>query len=152
MKMINIKRLIFDKSLNQRVLAQIMGCQQSEVSLFANGKREINEKQLAALIDYFGEDVINDYTLPADAYEPKVRDAKVTIVDAEIIEEAKEMGRQEALNGHSHCAVKPDTICPRGDVARRIPFVSKEIASVSRFLRPAPSRLPPRVLFFIISL
>ena len=28
-----------------------------------------------------------------------------------------------------HCAVEPDAICPRGDVARRIPFVSKEIAS-----------------------
>lgn len=129
MKMINIKRLIFDKSLNQRMLAQIMGCQQSEVSLFANGKREINDKQLSALIDYFGEEVINDYTLPADAYEPKVRDAKVTIVDAEIIEEAKELGRREVLNGRSHCAVEPDAICPRSDVARRIPFVSKEIAS-----------------------
>ena len=28
-----------------------------------------------------------------------------------------------------HYAVEPDAICPRGDVARRIPFVSKEIAS-----------------------
>lgn len=121
MKAINIKRLIFDKHLNQRVLAQIMGCQQSEVSLFANGKREINDKQLSALIDYFGEEVINDYTLPSDA--------KGTIVDAEIIEEAKDLGRQEVLNGHSHCVAKPDAICPRGDVARRIPFVSKEIAS-----------------------
>lgn len=45
------------------------------------------------------------------------------------VEEAKDLGRREVLNGHSHCAVEPDAICPRGDVARRIPFVSKEIAS-----------------------
>lgn len=87
MRMVNLKRLIFDKSLNQRILAQIMGCQQSEVSLFANGKRDINEKQLSALIDYFGEDVINDYSLPADTFEPKTREATVTIYDPEMVEE-----------------------------------------------------------------
>lgn len=130
MKMINIKRLIFDKSLNQRVLAQIMGCQQSEVSLFANGKREINEKQLSALIDYFGEEVINDYTLPSDAYEPKVRDAKVTIIDPEIIEEAKELGREEVR------ATLTDTLpigcsrIPTSDQCPAIlPFVGKDIAA-----------------------
>lgn len=90
MRMVNLKRLIFDKSLNQRILAQIMGCQQSEVSLFANGKRDINEKQLSALIDYFGEDVINDYSLPADTFEPKTREATVTIYDPEMVEELKE--------------------------------------------------------------
>ena len=113
MRTINIKRLIFDKSLNQRVLAQIMGCQQSEVSLFANGKREINEKQLSALIDYFGEEVINDYTLPADAYEPKSREATVTIIDSDIIEEAKQLGREEV----------------QGDVTLSVPFVGKDIAT-----------------------
>lgn len=128
MKMINIKRLIFDKSLNQRVLAQIMGCQQSEVSLFANGKREINEKQLAALIDYFGEDVINDYTLPADAYEPKVRDAKVTIVDAEIIEEAKELGREEVRKqmGSDVLAIQCEN-AHKGKCPATMPFVSNDI-------------------------
>lgn len=113
MEMIDIKRLIFDKSLNQRALAQIMGCQQSEVSLFANGKREMNEKQLAALIDYFGEDVINDYTLSSDAYKPKACDTQVTIVDAEIVEEATELGREEA----------------QGDVIYSIPFIDKTMAT-----------------------
>lgn len=97
MKTVNIKRLIFDKSLNQRVLAQIMGCQQSEVSLFANGKRDINEKQLAALIDYFGEDVINDYSTPNKPFEGITQTAEVTILTPEVVEEIKEEVKEEVL-------------------------------------------------------
>lgn len=95
MRTVNIKRLIFDKSLNQRVLAQIMGCQQSEVSLFANGKRDINEKQMAALIDYFGEDVINDYSTPNKPFEGITQAAEVTILTPEVVEEIKEEVREE---------------------------------------------------------
>lgn len=128
MKAINIKRLIFDKELNQRVLAQIMGCQQSEVSLFANGKREINEKQLSALIDYFGEEVINDYTLPSDAYESKSRAATVTIIDPEIIEEAKELGRDEAREqmGSDVLAIQCEK-AHKGKCPATMPFVSNDI-------------------------
>lgn len=127
--MIDFKQLMFDKGLNQSDLAQIWGISQSLVSKVVRGERGVPEYYIKKIIEHFGEDVIKKYTLPSDAYEPKVRDAKVTIVDAEIVEEAKEMGREEVLNGHSHCVAKPDAICPRGDVARRIPFVSKEIAS-----------------------
>lgn len=127
--MIDFKQLMFDKGLNQNDLAQIWGVSQSLVSKVVRGERGVPEYYIEKIIEHFGKDVIKKYTLPADAYEPKVRDAKITIVDAGIIEEAKDMGRQEVLNGHSHCLVEPDAICPRGDVARRIPFVSKEIAS-----------------------
>lgn len=89
MKTVNIKRLIFDKSLNQRVLAQIMGCQQSEVSLFANGKRDINEKQLAALIGYFGEDVINDYLTPNKPFEGITQTAEITILSPDAVEDMR---------------------------------------------------------------
>ena len=95
MRRVNLKRLIFDKSLNQRVLAQIMGCQQSEVSLFANGKREISEKQLSALIEYFGEDVINDYSTPNKPFEGLTTEAEVTILTPEVVEEIKEEVREE---------------------------------------------------------
>lgn len=127
--MIDLKRLMFDMSLSQREMAQIIGTAQSEISHFANGRRDLKGQYLQSLIAYFGQEVIDKYTLPSDAYEPKSRVATVTIIDPEIIEEAKDLGRQEVLNGHSHCVAKPDAICPRGDVARRIPFVSKEIAS-----------------------
>lgn len=93
--MVNLKRLIFDKSLNQRMLAQIMGCQQSEVSLFANGKREISEKQLSALIEHFGEDVINDYSMPTKPLEGITTDAEVTILSPDTVEEIRQEIKEE---------------------------------------------------------
>jgi phage repressor protein C with HTH and peptisase S24 domain len=72
-----------------------MGCQQSEVSLFANGKREISEKQLSALIEYFGEDVINDYSTPNKPFEGLTTEAEVTILTPEVVEEIKEEVREE---------------------------------------------------------
>ena len=95
MRYINIKRLIFDKSLNQRLLANIMGCQQSEVSLFANGKRELSDKQYAALVEHFGEDVINDYTLPTDAFKPTTSQAQVTILTPEVVNDIREEVAEE---------------------------------------------------------
>lgn len=111
--MIDFKQLMFDKGLNQSDLAQIWGVSQSLVSKVVRGERGVPEYYIKKIIEHFGEDVIKKYTLPSDAYEPKVRDAKVTIVDAEIIEEAKELGREEA----------------EGDVACSLPFVGKEIAT-----------------------
>lgn len=95
MRVVNLKRLIFDKSLNQRVLAQIMGCQQSEVSLFANGKREISEKQLSALIEHFGEDVINDYSTPNKPFEGLTTEAEVTILSPDTVEEMRQEIKEE---------------------------------------------------------
>lgn len=111
--MIDFKQLMFDKGLNQSDLAQIWGISQSLVSKVVRGERGVPEYYIEKIIEHFGEDVINKYTLPSDAYEPKVRDAKVTIVDAEIIEEAKELGREEV----------------QGDVALSVPFVGKDIAT-----------------------
>ena len=113
MIMIDFKQLMFDKGLNQSDLAQIWGISQSLVSKVVRGERGVPEYYIEKIIEHFGEDVINKYTLPSDAYEPKVRDAKVTIVDAEIIEEAKELGREEV----------------QGDVALSVPFVGKDIAT-----------------------
>lgn len=62
--MIDIRTLIFDKKLNQRTLAQIIGCQQSEVSLFANRKRVMSDEQVQALISHFGKETIDAYTIP----------------------------------------------------------------------------------------
>ena len=111
--MVDLKRLMFDMSLSQREMAQIIGTAQSEISHFANGRRDLKGQYLQSFIAHFGQEVIDKYTLPSDAYEPKVRDAKVTIVDAEIIEEAKQLGRDEV----------------QGDVALSVPFVGKDIAT-----------------------
>ena len=88
--MVDIKRLIFDKSLNQRILAQILGCQQSEVSLFANRKRSMSDSQVEALVAHFGKETIDAYTIPDTPVVPQVQPATVTIFDPETIEEIKD--------------------------------------------------------------
>ena len=88
--MVDIKRLIFDKSLNQRTLAQILGCQQSEVSLFANRKRSMSDSQLDALIAHFGKETIEAYTTPDTPVVPQVQPATVTIFDPATVAEMKE--------------------------------------------------------------
>lgn len=93
--MVNIKGIITDFNLTQTDIAKIMGEPQSVISTLANGKRKQTRQHIDALIAHFGQEVIDKYTLPADTYEPKSRVATVTIIDPEIIEEAKELGREE---------------------------------------------------------
>lgn len=88
--MIDIKTLMFDKSLSQRRMAEIMNTTQSEVSQMANGNRKMMRKHIDALIDHFGEDVVNQYTLPDEPIKPASQDATITIFDPEVIKEVKE--------------------------------------------------------------
>jgi hypothetical protein len=106
--MIDIRTLIFDKRLNQRTLAQIIGCQQSEVSLFANRKRVMNDEQVNALIGYFGKETIDAYTIPDDPIGPIKQEATVTIFDPEIIEEIKEEVKEEVLK--KTVVITPDVL------------------------------------------
>lgn len=57
----DIKALMFDKSLSQRELAEIMNTSQSEVSQIANAKRRMLRKHIDGLIGYFGEETISQY-------------------------------------------------------------------------------------------
>lgn len=132
MKTVNIKRLIFDKSLNQRVLAQIMGCQQSEVSLFANGKRDINEKQLAALIDYFGEDVINDYSTPDKPFEGITQTAEVSLLSPDTVEEMRKEVREEMEEVESFPVLPEDvTTSPNTDVLKYVEENGSELETIN---------------------
>lgn len=88
--MIDIKTLMFDKSLSQRRMAEIMNTTQSEVSQMANGNRKMLRKHIDALIDHFGEDIVNQYTLPDEPIKPASQDATITIFDPEVIKEVKE--------------------------------------------------------------
>lgn len=106
--MIDIRTLIFDKRLNQRTLAQIIGCQQSEVSLFANRKRVMNDEQVNALIEHFGKETIDAYTIPDDPVAPTKQEATVTIFDPEIIEEIKEEVKEEVLK--KTVVITPDVL------------------------------------------
>lgn len=132
MKTVNIKRLIFDKSLNQRVLAQIMGCQQSEVSLFANGKRDINEKQLAALIAHFGEDVINDYSTPNKPFEGLTQTAEVTLLTPEVVAEIKEEVREDIEEVESFPVLPEDvSTSPNTDILKYVEENGSELETIN---------------------
>lgn len=126
--MVNLRQLLFDFNLTQKEFAEIIGAKQSEVSLFVNGKRSLGQHHTDALIARFGAEVIDKYTLPSDAYKPKVRDAQVTIVDAEIIEEAKELGREELRKqmGSDVLAIQCDK-AHQGKCPATMPFVSNDI-------------------------
>jgi SOS-response transcriptional repressor LexA len=73
--MIDIKALMFDKSLSQRKLAEIMNTSQSEVSQIANAKRRILRKHIDGLIDYFGEETISQYMVSEKSQDGCVNDS-----------------------------------------------------------------------------
>lgn len=126
--MLDIRRLLFDKGLSQRDLAELIGEHQSALSLLIQGKRNWLPRHTKALIEHFGEDVINSYTIPDENFKPQGREAKVTIVDAEIIEEAKELGREEVRQQMSSdvLAIQCEN-AHKGKCPATMPFVSNDI-------------------------
>lgn len=111
--MIDLKLLMFDKGLNQTQLADILGISQSLMSKVMRGTRGFPGYYLDRLIEHFGDDVIKKYTLPSDAFEPKSREATVTILSPEVVEDIRQEVREEV----------------QGDVALSVPFVGKDIAT-----------------------
>ena len=92
---IDLRKLLFDKGLSQRDLAKIIGTAQSEVSNFANGRRPLLRHHLQSLIDYFGNDTINQYTLPTDPFKPTTSQAQVTILTPEVVNDIREEVAEE---------------------------------------------------------
>lgn len=88
---LNFKQFMFDKSLRQNDLAQILGESQSVISLFVNGKRLPMKRHIDILEEEFGADVISQYMIDNDQYRDMVaKQATATIVPAEVVEEIKE--------------------------------------------------------------
>ena len=109
-----------------------MGCQQSEVSLFANGKRDINEKQLAALIDYFGEDVINDYSTPNKPFEGITQTAEITILSPDTVEEMRQEVREEIEEVESFPVLPEDvTTSPNTDILKYVEENGSELETIN---------------------
>ena len=97
MKTLNYKQLMFDKGINQVRLSEILGISQPMVSKIIKGERSLQHHHIDALIEEFGEDVVNSYYIHQNLDTPQVQDAKVTIFDAEVIEEIKEEVKEEVL-------------------------------------------------------
>lgn len=93
--MIDLKRLMFDKSLSQRDMAQIIGTAQSEISHFANGRRDLKGQYLQSLIAYFGQETIEAYTIPDKPVYGLPADAEVTLLSRETVEEMRQEIKEE---------------------------------------------------------
>lgn len=91
--MIDLRRLAFDKGLGQKELGDILNVAQSQVSLMTNGRRDITQSHIDLLINHFGKDVVDHYTISddiADAFKtPQSRQMQVSILPAEVVEEVK---------------------------------------------------------------
>lgn len=100
--MVDIKALMFDKSLSQRRLAEIMNTSQSEVSQIANSKRRMLRKHIDGLIDYFGEEIISQYMVsekPQVDYVDDSNSAAATLVAEDDAQSPKDENNIPVLPG-----------------------------------------------------
>lgn len=93
--MIDLKRLLFDKDLTQRDLADIIGEYQSVVSLLITGKRRLMARHIEALEAHFGAETIKAYTRPTPPMAGVQSEATVTILSPETVEEIRKDVREE---------------------------------------------------------
>lgn len=84
--MVEIKTLMYDYSITQRRMAEILGCNQSEVSFFCNKKRRLSARHIDALKSHFGEEIVERYTTPDTQIPAISRDATVTILNSADLE------------------------------------------------------------------
>lgn len=106
--MIDLKRLMFDKSLSQRELARIIGTAQSEISHFANGRRDLKGQYLQSLIAHFGQETIDEYTIPDRPVLGIPTDAEVTILSPDTVEEMRQEIEEEVLK--TTVVITPDIL------------------------------------------
>lgn len=138
--MVDIKTLMFDKSLSQRAMADIMNTTQSEVSQIANGNRKILRKHIDGLIEYFGEDTINQYTLPDAPFAGIQHEATVTIIDPETAAEMRKDVEAEIMEEES-IPILPEELAtkPEIDIREYIEESGSELERInpSQMLRHA---------------
>ena len=91
----DLKKLLFDYSLTQKEFADIIGANQSEVSLFVSGKRKLGLRHQLALKEHFGEKIIDSYTIPKGPILGIPTDAEVTILSPETVEEIRQEIKEE---------------------------------------------------------
>lgn len=93
--MMDFKQFMFDKGLKQSDLAAILDISQSLVSKIIRGERRVPIYYMDKLTAYFGEDVINKYTIPDVPTEPMVQQATITVFDPETMAEIKAEAKEE---------------------------------------------------------
>ena len=124
--MIDIKALMFDKSLSQRQLAEIMNTSQSEVSQIANANRRILRKHIDGLIEYFGEETISQYRISQERQVASAKESAIEIVDV-VAEDAKSVAKDD-----NSIPVLSDEIISRRnlDICKYVQNNGSELASI----------------------
>ena len=117
---------MFDKSLSQRRLAEIMNTTQSEVSQIANGNRRMLRKHIDGLIEYFGEETISKYRVSDGELLVQSNSSAVEV-------ESIDMDRGECITKEDiSIPVLPDEIISRRDldICKYVQNNGSELASI----------------------
>lgn len=130
--MVNFKQLMFDKGLNQSDLAQIWGISQSLVSKVIRGERGVPSYYIDKLIEYFGEDVINQYTTPDKPFGGITAEAEVTLLTPEVVAEIREEVREEIEEVESFPVLPEEvTTSPNIDIVKYVEENGSELETIN---------------------
>lgn len=90
-QMIKLRNLMYDHALTQNQLAEILHESQPVISLLVNERRMPLRRHIDCLIEHFGKEEIDKYTISDEEYlAQKAQQVESTIIPAEIINEIKE--------------------------------------------------------------
>lgn len=138
--MVEIKTLMYDYSITQRRMAEILGCNQSEVSFFCNKKRRLSARHIEALKSYFGEEVVERYTTPDMPISAISREATVTILNSADVERIHRDIQEDIEDGEAF-PILPEEVATRlnTDIREYITDNSGELEHInpSQMLRQA---------------
>jgi phage repressor protein C with HTH and peptisase S24 domain len=123
---------MFDKGLNQSDLAQIWGISQSLVSKVIRGERGVPSYYIDKLIEYFGEDVINQYTTPNKPFEGITAEAEVTILSTDTVEEMRQEIKEEIEEVESFPVLPEEvTTSPNTDIVKYVEENGSELETIN---------------------
>lgn len=142
--MIDLKKLAFDKGLSQSELGEILEVKQSQVSLMANGRRDITQAHIDKLAAVYGKEVIDTYIINdevADIFtRPQAKQITGEVISAEVIEEAKAEAIEE-YKAEESVVIVPVEIAnaPQKDIKEYIKSKGDELERItpSDLVKPA---------------
>lgn len=94
--MLNFKQLAKEHWKTQQDMAEILGIAQSKVSALMNNPQNIRPEIMAKLVAHFGAEVVESYMEPNDRHIRQTKAVDAAIIPADIVEEIKEEGAEEA--------------------------------------------------------
>ena len=138
--MVNIKQLMFDYSITQRQMAEIIECTQSEVSFFSNGKRRLGARHIEALVAHFGQDTIDAYTIVPKPMVGIAKEAQVTILSPDTVDDI----RQEIKEEIEVQEIKKTIVLPPSVIRDPEINIKKEVkaGNLDEYAKPTQDILP----------